>query len=121
MTSPDWIKNLKPGDRVVVTVGLSNVGDGQIARVLRKTRGGRVVIPLGAQTVTFNPDGQERGGWANVTAWRIAELTPPLEAAIADRAERARILHLLDSTRWRDLPLETLRAVAALLPEKEKK
>ena len=116
MTSPDWIKNLKPGDRVAVTIGHFHGSEGQIYPVVNTTPSGRITVQIGASKVVFNPNGRERG---DSRGWRVAQLTPELEAAIREREERSRLLRTLESTRWRDLPLETLRAVAALLPEKE--
>jgi hypothetical protein len=117
VTSPDWIAALKPGDRVAIERRMYGLAEAFFGRVERLTPSGRIVVQTRAESWTFSPDGWQR---TSGHPYRLAELSPAKEQEILEAQERGRLSGRLNRTKWRDLPLETLRAVAALLPEKEK-
>ena len=85
MPNNDWIKNLKPGDQVVV--------NGKYLKLVeRVTPSGRVVV--GGDT--FNPDGWKRG---DKDAWNhtyISEATPEAVQRIKDTETVGEAMHLAD-------------------------
>ena len=92
------------GDSVLLTWQ----GSEKIGKVLRITPSGRIIVDIGANSpAEFNRDGVGRGN----TRWILQELTHN----DVNRINRNMIQHLVATTVWTRVDLETLTAIAALL------
>ena len=100
-----WLATLQPGAEVLV------VGRGEaIGSVARRSPSGRLIVTVGVREMTFNPDGNERGG---DPLWR-ADLRP-LTPEARDKIEARRLAEKLARINFHKLPIGQLRDVAQLL------
>lgn len=103
----DWLRDLKPGDKVLVQLGpdLHEMRAGPLV-------GGRRCILDQWNVLWDTVDATTGLGDARVTGQaRLVETTPDRRA----KWHRQRLLAQLDTVRWEDLPTERLEAVWALV------
>lgn len=112
MKEQEWLDALKPGDEVAMAVGGYGLGRGfNLRRVERRTDSGRIILDTGT---VFNANGNERGG----RRW-LREPTAELKSELDTNDRTNKALGRLNQVRWRELPLETLEAICALLTAKD--
>lgn len=107
------LKGIKAGDAVLLYRDQHDKAPASV-RVLRVTPTGRIVVAgIGAGSErTFHANGNERGALGRI----IKVATPERIAAAATERERRDLAYRLNiEVRWSDYPLETLRAVVAVL------
>jgi hypothetical protein len=105
----DWIGELKPGDEVAVIRNYGRLIS--VARVIRVTPSGRVIVHWGSSSLEFNPDGYQRGNKDSWSRTHIEPLTPERR----DAADQRVLAERLEVTKWGALDVATLRRVAAAL------
>ncbi len=110
----EWLQNLKPGDKVISRSTALGAMD-TIETVDRVTPS--QVIVRGSKY--WRKNGEIVGNKSSWNSHWIAEATPETIEKVEIAFKRLRLTRLLDGTRWRDLPTETLETVAELLPKPE--
>lgn len=120
-----WIKELKPGDKVIVLPsGLTRTQ--QLGEVVGRTPSGRVKVRCGTSgyLIVFAQDGLEYGGPIPGAGGRIMPCLAGDEARLRDERDHERLAARFGGMTWRDwqsFPLETLRAVRDLLAAPKEK
>lgn len=114
MLDEEWVAMLKPGDEVRVrTCYMRTSGDEGLAKVLRRTPGGQVLVKVQGSDKErrFSPIGYE----VKRNDYFCVQLRP-VDSDSLDPIERAILLARLASVKWDDVSLEALRQVVRLLP-----
>lgn len=114
MTDSAWLAKLKVGDKVLRVCGGGWGGPNFYAETVQKV--GKLHVTVGGRK--YRIDGGRQAG--DPYASRIEQFDKePLRLQELDR-ERCRLANRMDDIRWRDIDLETLKAIAALLPQETK-
>ncbi|MDD5010209.1 MAG: hypothetical protein PHC68_17630 [Syntrophorhabdaceae bacterium] len=113
----DWLDGLKPGDEVaVVDWHFGRVYSIEYTKVLRKTPGGKVILPPhwpGGETRMFRKTGCSTDvGYLTCIVPQSQELT--------DWMEKTRTVSMLKSMDWDKMPIENLRQIMAIVREDHK-
>ena len=103
---PTWLDQLVPGDQVIV----QEHGRDRLASVEQRLPSGRILVAWDGGTGEFNLDGRLRTS-GTYTATFLVEPTIYRKGML----EKQQLAQYLAEQQWQDLPLDTLRQIAALL------
>ena len=107
----EWLQNLKPGDKVIRRSG----GVGAVDYIETITRVTPTQIVIG--NARYRKDtGREVGGYDRWHSIWLEEATPEATRKVEATFKRLKLVRELSNMEWGKLPLETLEAVATLLP-----
>ena len=115
MDSNAWLKELKEGDKVFI--------DNNLTTVARITPKGRIKVYDTARNhegemLDFGTQGArtEGSGW-HVSYYHLIQYTPEREQAINDRREHSRLFSAMVNAKAKDITLDQLRRIDAILRE----
>lgn len=111
MADTEWLKSLKVGDKAVVS---NRFGRG--IQTVERATATQIVMSGGAKF--RRRDGGKIGG-GPYSAARISPATDEVAEEIKRQRRAFSLAARLSDVSWRSLPLETLEAIVAMLPEKE--
>lgn len=107
-----WLQNLKAGDPVIVRH--SGIGRTADIEAVERTTATQIIV----RGRKYSRDRGSEMGRSSKWSWsRLAEATSEAVSEIRDTKRHGALAHKLNEMRWRDLPLEVLEAVDAVLEE----
>jgi len=106
MRANEWLERLQEGDVVLVSGGLYGLREDRVRSVTRTQ------ITVGVDTYRRD-NGRGRGG----ARGDLCEATLERLQEIANRRRTNELVSMFGKVHWRSIPLATLEAMAALLPQ----
>lgn len=107
LMAPNWLKDLKPGDKVIVC----KPGRSHSIPLVKEVKSiGKKLITLVDYDKRFNKQsGDETGDYWD--KWSLKEATPEAIAEVKDQIEKQQILERIQRMQFERLPLSVLRKV----------
>lgn len=110
MSNTDWLKELKAGDKVIVSNRY-----GSTVMDVEKVTATQIVVKDGRR---WRKDGRlvGRGTWDTDS---LKEATPEAVAVVESYLRREKLIGIMETRDWRKIPLDKLERIAAILNESD--